>query len=178
MSEPDNQAFREWQARRIELKEELAAHPERYAEISRQLENMDLEHQQLLDRSRHYADLDENAAEYAYSAERDDEQGSGDDPDDYADVFGFTPSSGSYRRRRDRAHQLTITVEAGNLEDLQKLFDMAVYEWQKTQEYEPGSNEAMLGFKRTVGENTQGQTRGTMGGYSFNLKVEDDDGLF
>jgi hypothetical protein len=96
---------REWQLRRIEIKDQMQAHPEKTLELSRLLDAMDDEHAQI---------LAEAAERKAASAQT---------------VAAPTDSQTVSIVDADLC-ELQLKVSARNLEDLRRLLEMAIYEAQ------------------------------------------------
>jgi hypothetical protein len=97
---------REWQLRRIEIKDRMQAEPERTLELSRLLDAMDDEHAQIM-------------AEAAQGKA----QAAGVLPEPVASIQ-------SALRPGADVVDLQLSVSANNLEDLRRLLEMAIYEAQ------------------------------------------------
>jgi hypothetical protein len=134
---------REWQLRRIEIKDQMQAHPERTLELSRLLDAMDDEHAAI---------LAEAAQRKAESAET---LAVSTDPQSSVP----TASTGD----ADRV-ELQLNVSAHNLEDLRRLLEMALYEAQVRIDCQ---------LAAPVGESGRypGSMSGTLGSYRFELEI-------
>ncbi|MCK3841461.1 hypothetical protein [Pseudomonas synxantha] len=97
--------LREWQMRRLEIKDRIQSHPEQTLELSRVLDLMDDEHAEILSRSELVRTVDV-APKLAMA---------GDDA-----LFPL-----------EAAYKLELNVSAHNAEDLRRLLDLAVYELQQ-----------------------------------------------
>ena len=97
--------LREWQMRRLEIKDRIQSHPEQTLELSRVLDLMDDEHAEILSRSELVRTVDV-APKLAMA---------GDD--------ALLPLEAAYK--------LELNVSAHNAEDLRRLLDLAVYELQQ-----------------------------------------------
>ncbi|AZE79958.1 hypothetical protein [Pseudomonas synxantha] len=97
--------LREWQMRRLEIKDRIQSHPEQTLELSRVLDLMDDEHAEILSRSEsvRIVDLAPNLP--------------------MAGEDALLPLKAAYK--------LELNVSAHNAEDLRRLLDMAVYELQQ-----------------------------------------------
>lgn len=90
--------LREWQMRRLEIKDRMQSQPEKTLELSRVLDLMDEEHAEILAASTHQpVDDPEQSDDLAPAAE--------------ADTFG-----------------LHLKISADSVDDLRRLLDMAVHE--------------------------------------------------
>ena len=93
--------LREWQMRRLEIKDRIQSHPEQTLELSRVLDLMDDEHAEIL-----------SQAEMIRVG-------------DVAPVVEPVPPA------LNSAYTLQLNVSAQSAEDLRRLFDMAVFELQQ-----------------------------------------------
>lgn len=94
--------LREWQMRRLEIKDHIQAHPEQTLALSKVLDLMDEEHAQIM-----------SAAQFIRTAEPSPEPSIDQPPSVTA------------------TYQLHLNVSAHSAEDLQRLLDMAVHELQR-----------------------------------------------
>ncbi|ETK21602.1 hypothetical protein H096_18138 [Pseudomonas sp. FH1] len=97
--------LREWQMRRLEIKDRIQSHPEQTLELSRVLDLMDDEHAEIL-----------SQAEMIRTGEVANESAPPADP-------AAPPLTGAYT--------LQLNVAAQSAEDLRRLLDMAVFELQQ-----------------------------------------------
>ncbi len=97
--------LREWQMRRLEIKDRIQSHPEQTLELSRVLDLMDDEHAEIL-----------SQAEMIRTGEVANEPAPPADP-------AAPPLTGAYT--------LQLNVAAQSAEDLRRLLDMAVFELQQ-----------------------------------------------
>ena len=94
--------LREWQMRRLEIKDRIQAHPEQTLALSKVLDLMDEEHAQIM-----------SAAQFIRTAE----------PSPEPSIDQLPSVTATY--------QLHLNVSAHSAEDLQRLLDMAVHELQR-----------------------------------------------
>jgi hypothetical protein len=94
--------LREWQMRRLEIKDRIQAHPEQTLALSKVLDLMDEEHAQIM-----------SAAQFIRTSEPSPEPSIDQPPSVTA------------------TYQLHLNVSAHSAEDLQRLLDMAVHELQR-----------------------------------------------
>lgn len=94
--------LREWQMRRLEIKDRIQAHPEQTLALSKVLDLMDEEHAQIM-----------SAAQFIRTAEPSPEPSIDQPPSVTA------------------TYQLHLNVSAHSAEDLRRLLDMAVHELQR-----------------------------------------------
>ncbi|WAT27198.1 hypothetical protein [Pseudomonas sp. GXZC] len=97
--------LREWQMRRLEIKDRIQSHPEQTLELSRVLDLMDDEHAEIL-----------SQAEMIRTGEVANEPAPPADP-------AAPPLTGAYT--------LQLNVAAQSADDLRRLLDMAVFELQQ-----------------------------------------------
>lgn len=109
MGEMDNltrEKIREWQIRRLEIKDQMQLHPEKTLELSRVLDLMDDEHAAIL------------SGAVASQAEE-------------GPTFDRTALSEPSLRHGPGRYGLQLHVAAHSPEDLSKLLEIAIYELQK-----------------------------------------------
>lgn len=106
MDDLTREKIREWQIRRLEIKDQMQLHPEKTLELSRVLDLMDEEHAAILSES------STNQAENAPTFDRTE-----------APEHSPCPVPGRF--------DLRLYVAAHSPEDLKKLLEIAVYELQK-----------------------------------------------
>jgi uncharacterized Ntn-hydrolase superfamily protein len=106
MDDLTREKIREWQLRRLEIKDRMQAHPEQTLELSRVLDLMD----------------DEHAAIMA---------GSTDVDADCADTFNNAVAADPMSHRGTGHFDLHLRVAAHSSEDLSKLLELAVHELQQ-----------------------------------------------
>lgn len=109
MGEMDNstrEKIREWQIRRLEIKDQMQLHPEKTLELSRVLDLMDEEHAAILN-------------------------GSAINQAEEGPIFDRTATPGHSLRHVPGRVDLQLNVAAHSPEDLSKLLEIAVYELQK-----------------------------------------------
>jgi hypothetical protein len=94
--------LREWQMRRLEIKDRIQAHPEQTLALSKVLDLMDEEHAQIM-----------SAAQFIRTAE----------PSPEPSIDQLPSVTATY--------QLHLNVSAHSAEDLRRLLDMAVHELQR-----------------------------------------------
>ena len=140
---PTREKLREWQIRRLEIKDRMQSHPEKTLELSRVLDLMDEEHRLILSRST------DNQAEGAH------QQGAALDRTALTE-HSLRPVAGKF--------DLQLHVTAYTPEDLLRLLEMAVYELQ-------GQIDAKGAV--VIGEHRKypGGMSGTLGDYRFELGV-------
>ncbi|NNB28204.1 hypothetical protein [Pseudomonas fragi] len=145
MGKMDNltrEKIREWQIRRLGIKDQMQLHPEKILELTRVLDLMDEEHAAILN-------------------------GSATAQADVGPSVGLAPViEHSLCRVADR-FDLQLHVTAHSEEDLSKLLEIAVYELQKHISAK-GSEVTRDGRRHTAGMS------GTLGGYNFELCVNDE----
>ncbi len=98
--------IRDWQIRRLEIKDQMQLHPEKTLELSRALDLMDDEHAAIL-------------------------SGSATNQDGQAPIFDRTATPVRSVRQVPGKFDLQLHVAACRPEDLSKLLEIAVYELQK-----------------------------------------------
>lgn len=138
--------IREWQIRRLEIKDHMQLHPEKTLELSRVLDLMDEEHAEILSGSKDYQA--EGAHQKGVTSDR---------------AAAAVSSPRSVAGKFD----LHLQVTAHSPEDLLKLLQMAVYELH----VQIDRQEAVV-----MGENRKypGSMSGTLGNYHFELGVNGD----
>lgn len=146
MGETDNltrEKLREWQIRRLEIKDRMQLHPEMTLELLQVLDLMDEEHAAILSGSKR------DQAEGVY------QQGA---------TLGRTAPAEHSPRPIAAKFDLQLHVTAHSSEDLCRLLEMAVYELQR----QIDANGAVV-----MGEHRKypGGMSGTLGGYHFELAV-------
>ena len=143
--------LREWQLRRLAIKDEMQASPERTLELSKVLDQMDDEHELILQEARSSAvEAVSAAGEGESSVELPlDDMAQGRQP---ADIF-------------PRPFKLRLDVAADNVADLRKLFDMAVHELDARLESQGGPAN-----RRT---DLAGHMSGTLGQYRLKVDIGD-----
>ncbi len=118
--------LREWQMRRLEIKDRIQSHPEQTLELSRVLDLMDDEHAEILSQAEMIRSADVNAA------------ASGAEPAPPALTGACT---------------LHLNVAAQSTEDLRRLLDMAVFELQQQiNTMAPGAQASRGGMSGSLGE--------------------------
>lgn len=97
--------LREWQMRRLEIKDRIQSHPEQTLELSRVLDLMDDEHAAILSQS----EINRTAEAFPHLA----------------------VTVEDAQAPLEAVYKLELNVSAHNAEDLRKLLDIAVYELQQ-----------------------------------------------
>lgn len=149
--------LREWQLRRLAIKDEMQASPERTLELSRVLDLMDDEHEQILHDARSKSAEADSAASVV---EPPSEQPSMDAAAGQSreNVKGEPPTVSAVQRI-----ELRLNIAAGNLADLRKLLEMAVHELDGRLESHDRPTTQRTG--RT------GRMSGTLGEYRFEMDI-------
>lgn len=146
MGEIDNlirEKIREWQIRRLEIKDQMQLHPEKTLELSKVLDLMDEEHAEILSGSK------DKQAEGAHQQ--------GETLDRIAPaVHSPRPVAGKF--------DLQLHVAAHSPEDLRRLLEMALYELQGQIDTK---GVVVMGEHRKY----PGGMSGTLGNYHFELGV-------
>jgi len=138
--------IREWQMRRLEIKERMQSHPDQILELSRVLDLMDDEHAAIL------------AAAVRGKAP--------DAPEpSMPNVSAELPQPSC--RRRTGTLDLQLKVTANNPQDLLKLLEMAVHEMSTQIDIAAGE---VLAERRKY----PGAMSGTLGHYHFELGIDDE----
>lgn len=138
--------IREWQIRRLDIKDQMQLHPERTLELSRVLDLMDEEHAEILSGSKeiHVEGANQREAFFAQTA---------------TPVSLMQLAAGKF--------ELQLHLTAKSPADLRKLLEMAVYELQGCIDVK--GNE--LACEHT---NYPGKMSGTLGSYEFELGFSED----
>lgn len=140
------QQIREWQLRRLEVKEQMADQPERFLELSQVLDLMDEEHERIVNQSG------------SNSTPQADEE-----PEPAAKILqraGLLPSP-SHASELD----FHVRVQAADAEGLRKLLSLALSELDGLLlKHQPGSPESVA---------IPGEMSGSMGAYQFLLKLSE-----
>ncbi|WP_300634384.1 hypothetical protein [Pseudomonas sp.] len=119
--------LREWQMRRLAIKDRIQSHPEQTLELSRVLDLMDDEHAEIL-----------SQAEMIRAADVSDEP---------------APSAEPVPPPLTGACTLQLNVAAHNAEDLRRLLDMAVFELQQQiNALTPGAQAGRGGMSGSLGD--------------------------
>ena len=119
--------LREWQMRRLAIKDRIQSHPEQTLELSRVLDLMDDEHAEIL-----------SQAEMIRAADVSDEP---------------APSAEPVPPPLTGACTLQLNVAAHNAEDLRRLLDMAVFELQQQiNALTPGAQASRGGMSGSLGD--------------------------
>lgn len=119
--------LREWQMRRLQIKDRIQSHPEQTLELSRVLDLMDDEHAEIL-----------SQAEMIRATDVNDDPAPGAEP-------ATPPLTG--------ARTLQLNVAAQSVEDLRRLLDMAVFELQQQiSAMAPGAQASRGGMSGSLGE--------------------------
>lgn len=151
MAEIDNltrQKLREWQIRRVDVKENMRLHPDRALEFSRVLDLMDEEHAEILsEAAASQADL---AHQHVRAAEQDEPA-----------AHGLPTKTGTF--------SLQLQVDSDSTEGLRRLLELALYELNQRIDT---SARVAAGEQRTY----PGGTSGTLGSYRFELGVNGGEG--
>lgn len=140
--------IREWQMRRLEIKDRMQSHPDQTLELSRVLDLMDDEHAAIL-----------AAATFRKTA----------------DVPQQSPPNGSSEiaeRSSDLGAStldIQLKITANNPEDLRKLLDIALYEMNRQIDMADGK-------VRSERRKYPGAMSGTLGEYHFELAINDEAG--
>ncbi|MGK9417864.1 hypothetical protein ACSSUR_17190 [Pseudomonas cedrina] len=117
--------LREWQMRRLQIKDRIQSHPEQTLELSRVLDLMDDEHAEILSQAEMIRAADDDPAPGAEQAS--------------------PPLTG--------ACTLHLNVAAQSVEDLRRLLDMAVFELQQQiNAMAPGAQASRGGMSGSLGE--------------------------
>lgn len=149
MAEIDNltrQRLREWQIRRVDVKEKMRLHPDRALEFSRVLDLMDEEHAEIL------------SGATANLPGRDHQQATATEEDDPT-VHDRPPAV--------RAFSLQLQVDSGSSEGLRRLLELALYELNECID----SSSHVAGEQTTF----PGGTSGTLGSYRFEFGVKGEE---
>ena len=138
--------IRDWQLRRLEIKEQMQLHPEKTLELSRVLDLMDEEHAAILSG--------------ATGSRLEDEPRQDMSPDP---ILNSRSSIHAVAEQCDL--QLRVTAESP--ENLLRLLEMAVYELRG----KVGAEGASVGKESG---SYPGEMSGTFGGYRFELRINDE----
>lgn len=150
MGEIDNltrEKIREWQIRRLDIKDQMQLHPEKTLELSRVLDLMDEEHAKILSGSK------ENQVEGANQRDA---------------IFARTATHVDLSQPAAGKFELQLHVTAQNPVDLRRLLEMAVYELQ-------GGIDAKGAELAGEHRSYTGGMSGTLGSYQFGLDINGDD---
>ncbi|MBC3951092.1 hypothetical protein [Pseudomonas folii] len=139
---------REWQQRRLEIKDRMQSHPEMVLELSRVLDLMDEEHAAILSGA---------AGDQA------------DHPYKQNSTLDRTAPAEHSMRSVAGAYDLQLNVVAHTPEGLRKLLEMAVYEMQRQID---ASCVGLTGESRKY----PGGMSGTLGNYQFELDISNEAG--
>ncbi|PMY37423.1 MULTISPECIES: hypothetical protein [Pseudomonas] len=151
MGETDNltrEKLREWQVRRLEVKDQMQLHPEKTLELSRILDLMDDEHAAILSGSTGNPVEGEHQRQVAFAQTAIPE---------YLSV----PAASKL--------DLQLNITASNPEDLRRLLEMAVYELQ-------GHIDTKAAATLDGHSSYSGAMSGTLGSYQFELGVHGEGG--
>lgn len=137
--------LRNWQIRRLEVKDRMQSHPEKTLELSRVLDLMDEEHAAILSGSA--VDLTRDTRLPSSISDR--------------------PTGVKHSSRPDNdTFELQLHIAASNPDDLRKLLEMAVYELQRQIDTQ--------GVVAAAECNTHpGGMSGTLGSYHYELSCKD-----
>lgn len=138
--------IREWQIRRLEVKDQMQLHPEKTLELSRVLDLMDEEHAEILSGSKELY-VEDASQQEVISAET------------AAPVSLSRPTTGKF--------ELQLDLTARSRDGLRKLLEMAVHELKCCIDARDGE----LTCEQT---NYSGMMSGTLGGYEFELVLRED----
>ncbi|MGE6791002.1 hypothetical protein ACQKFS_03135 [Pseudomonas guineae] len=138
--------IREWQIRRLDIKDQMQLHPEKTLELSRVLDLMDDEHAEILSGSKknHLEGVTQREAFFARTG---------------TPVSILQPVAGKF--------ELQLHLTAGSPADLRILLEMAVYELQ-------GCIDAKGNELAVEHNNYPGKMSGTLGSYEFELGFSGD----
>jgi len=140
--------IREWQMRRLEIKDRMQSHPDQTLELSRVLDLMDDEHAAIL-----------AGATFSKSA---------DVPEKSAPNESSETAQRSSRLGASTL-DLQLKITANNADDLRKLLDIAIYEMNRQIDMADGK----VGSER---RKYPGAMSGTLGDYHFELGINDEAG--
>lgn len=146
MAEIDNltrQKLREWQNRRVDVKEKMRLHPDRALEFSRVLDLMDEEHAEIL------SGATANPADWAH------QQGNATEQDEL--LTHDRPATAG-------AFSLQLQVDSDSSEGLRKLLELALYELNER-------IDRSVRVAATEQRTYPGGTSGSLGSYRFELGV-------
>lgn len=150
MVETDNLTrgkLREWQARRLQIKDQMQLHPERTLELSRVLDLMDDEHAAILSASTGNQVEGENLREATFDRTA-------------TPAHLSHPTAGRF--------ELQLHVTAQNPADLRRVLEIAVYELQGCID---AKGTELAGERR----NYPGGMSGTLGSYEFDIGINGED---
>jgi hypothetical protein len=139
--------LREWQMRRLELKDRMQSHPEQTLELSKVLDLMDEEHAAILAGATRVPSQPESEPEPEPELEP-------------APAQDFTPTEDASPVAVP-AFDLNLRVTAHTREGLRKLLEMAVYELR----------EQLENTAPDTSQNCPGGMSGTLGDYAYTLDI-------
>lgn len=144
MDNSTQRKIRDWQLRRLEIKEQMQLHPDKTLELSRVLDFMDEEHAAILSGA------------------------SGSNVDDLQQAMPFdsVPYTQSSIQAVAGRLDLQLRVTAENPQNLIRLLEMAVFELQ-------GQVDAKGAGISKESNRYPGKMSGTLGDYNFELRVND-----